>query len=305
MSRWPRLAAGAPPGRRRSLNMTDEGRIRSIADTAIWAATFRAVETERSDALFRDIYARNFAGVRGQEIARKLEGPSSGATWAWTMRTYLFDQFITEEIKNGVDLVVNLAAGLDARPYRLELPVSLNWVEVDLPALLEFKEEMLDDATPRCVLQRIPLDLANVDARRGLFARLGRTSKRALIITEGLLVYFTAKDVGELARDLAAVPGFHSWVLELVSPGLLRRLQKTIGHQLNRAGAPLQFGPPEGPGFFRDYGWSVKEVRSLFKTARRTGRLPLLLHLLSFLPESNGRQGRSAWSGVCLLEKSG
>jgi methyltransferase (TIGR00027 family) len=284
--------------------MSDEGRIRSIADTAIWAAAFRAAETERPDALFHDVYARNFAGLRGQEIARKLRGPSRGATWAWTMRTFLFDQFITEEIRNGVDLVINLAAGLDARPYRLELPVSLNWVEIDLPALLEFKEEMLDDATPRCILQRIPLDLSDAEARRQLFARLGRTSQRALIITEGLLVYFTAKDVGDLARDLAAVPGFQSWVLEIVSPGLLRRLQKTIGHELNRAGAPLQFGPPEGPDFFREYGWSVKEVRSIFKAAARAGRLPLLLRLLAFLPESSGRQGRSSWSGVCLLEKS-
>jgi methyltransferase (TIGR00027 family) len=283
--------------------MSDEGRIRSIADTAIWAATYRAAETERPDALFRDVYARNFAGVRGQEIARKLEGPSRGDAWAWTMRTFLFDQFITEEISNGVDLVINLAAGLDARPYRLDLPLSLNWIEVDLPALLEFKEEMLGDVTPRCVLQRIPLDLADVEKRRELFGRLGRTSKRALIITEGLLVYFTSKDVGELARDLAAIPAFQRWVLEIVSPGLLRKLQKTIGRELNKAGAPLQFGPPEGPDFFRDHGWSVKEVRSVFQAARRTGRLPMMLRLLAFIPESNGRQGRTPWSGVCLLEK--
>jgi hypothetical protein len=51
---------------------------------------------------------------------------SDQATWAWVARTDLFDQFITEQVREGVDLVVNLAAGLDARPYRLValLPMS-------------------------------------------------------------------------------------------------------------------------------------------------------------------------------------
>ena len=57
-------------------------------------------------------------------------------SWPWVARTYLFDQFISEQVAQGVDMVVNLAAGLDARPYRMDLPASLKWVEVDLPELL-------------------------------------------------------------------------------------------------------------------------------------------------------------------------
>ena len=68
---------------------------------------------------------------------------SDKATWAWVARTVLFDQFIEEQVRGGVDLVVNLAAGLDARPYRMALPPSLKWVEVDLPGMLAYKEEIL------------------------------------------------------------------------------------------------------------------------------------------------------------------
>ena len=118
--------------------------IRDISDTARWAAVFRARETDRPDAVFRDPFARRLAGARGEEIAEYLSA-GNRQTWAWVTRTYLFDQFITEQVAQGVDMIVNLAAGLDARPYRMNLPASLNWVEVDLPELLCYKQEILRD----------------------------------------------------------------------------------------------------------------------------------------------------------------
>src|ERR1700687_3539352 len=102
--------------------------IHNISDTARWAAVYRARESERKDALFRDPFARRLAGERGEQIADALPKGNRN-TWSWVMRTWLFDQLIAEQISQGVDLVVNLAAGLDARPYRLALPSSLAWVE--------------------------------------------------------------------------------------------------------------------------------------------------------------------------------
>lgn len=91
------------------------GVVRNISDTALWAAYFRAEETKRPDALFRDPYAEKLEGGRGTEIAKTIPAGQSHA-WAWVTRTYLFDQFLRREIENGADLIVNCAAGLDARP---------------------------------------------------------------------------------------------------------------------------------------------------------------------------------------------
>ena len=66
-------------------------------------------------------------------------------------------------------MVVNLAAGLDARPYRMALPPNLDWIEVDLPDLVDYKERILAGETPACRLERVRLDLADVAARRKLF----------------------------------------------------------------------------------------------------------------------------------------
>src|SRR3989454_9467594 len=84
--------------------------IRNISDTARWAAVYRARETDRRDALFRDPFARRLAGTRGEQIADSLPF-GNRATWAWVTRTYLFDQFIAEQVHQGVDMVINLAAG--------------------------------------------------------------------------------------------------------------------------------------------------------------------------------------------------
>lgn len=280
--------------------MTEEPRVRNISDTAMWAAVYRARETERPDALFRDPFARRLAGERGDAIAASIPF-SDRATWAWVTRTYLFDRFITEEIERGADMVVNLAAGLDARPYRMALPPQLRWVEVDLPGILDYKEEILANEKPVCSLERIRLDLANVKDRQDLFARLGRDSRNAVILTEGLLIYLRSQEVAALAQDLAA-PGFKRWVLDLASPGLVKMLQKNMGPQLAGAGT-FQFGPSEGPEFFAPYGWNVVEVTSPLKTAARFKRLSFGMRLAAMLPESNGRQGSRPWSGICLLER--
>jgi methyltransferase (TIGR00027 family) len=278
--------------------------IRNVSDTALWSAVYRAAETDRPDALFRDPFARRLAGERGRQIADSVPGPAR-ADWAWVGRTYLFDQLIVEQLGKGVDLVVNLAAGLDARPYRMDLPPALQWVEVDLPGILDYKEAILAGEQPRCALERVRLDLSDLGARRALFERLGRQARKALILTEGLLIYLTADAVATFARDLAAPPAFQSWILDIASPGLLRLLQKNLGPQLNRASAALQFGPPEGPEFFVPYGWRPVRVISPLKTAARFKRLTFFLRLIALLPESKGRQGSRPWSGICLLEKTG
>lgn len=276
--------------------------IRSISDTAHWAAVYRARESDRPDALFRDPLARRLSGERGEQIATTLSF-GDRQTWTWTVRTYLFDQFITEQIDEGVDMVVNLAAGLDARPYRMDLPASLKWVEVDLPGILDYKEEVLEDETPVCALERIRLDLADISARRETFERLGREAERVLTLAEGLVVYLTADEVRSLARDLATPPGFRRWALDLASPGLLRMLQKKMGSKLSEGGAELKFGPEEGPDFFAPHGWKPVDVRSFLKTAARLKRLPLWMWLLALLPDSAGPRGQRPWAGVCLFAK--
>jgi methyltransferase (TIGR00027 family) len=275
--------------------------IRNVSDTARWVAVYRARETERPDAHFRDPFARRLAGERGEQIAKSMP-LGRDSDWSMITRTCLGDDLINEQVQQGTDMVINLAAGLDARPYRMQLPASLKWVEVDLPEILSYKEEILRDEKPVCSLERIRLDLSNAPARRDLFTQLGGRCTKALIITEGLLIYLTPDDVAGLAKDLAAPPSFQSWILDIASPGLLRMLAKKMAKQLHHA-APFTFAPPEGPNFFITYGWKPVDVRSLLKNAARLKRLSFFMSLFALLPETEKSRRDRPWSGVCLLKK--
>ncbi|MEP6742219.1 MAG: SAM-dependent methyltransferase [bacterium] len=275
--------------------------MRNISDTALLAAVYRARESERADPLFRDPFARRLSGERGEEIARSLVFSEKNA-WSWYARTYLFDQFINKQIAAGCDMVINLAAGLDARPYRLTLPASLKWVEVDLPQITDYKEELLREEQPRCALERVRLDLADVAGRRALFSRFAAGARQALIISEGLIVYLTTEAVAGLAKDVSAQTSFKYWLLDLASPALLKMMQKKMGQPLEQADAPLKFGPAEGPGFFQAYGWQAREVGSIFHTAGKLKRLPLLFSVFYYLQKSEAFQAKRPWSGVCLFE---
>jgi len=75
-----------------------EPAIQHISDTARWAAAFRARESEREHALFRDRFARRLAGERGEEIAKATPFHEKHS-WSWVTRTYLFDRIIGEQIE--------------------------------------------------------------------------------------------------------------------------------------------------------------------------------------------------------------
>lgn len=281
--------------------MTTDARIRNISDTALWAVVYRADETKRPDAVFRDPLAERLAGERGRAIRAGLPRRAQRA-WPWIARTYAFDRVITDAIAQGADLVVNLAAGLDARPYRMALPPTLQWVEVDLPDLLDYKEQVLKGERPNCALERIRLDLSDRVSRQELFSILSLRAKRALVITEGLLVYLPPEDAAAFADDLAEPATFSQWLTDLVSPGVMALLQKEIGAELESAGAPPKFAPEEGPEFFLSHGWDIVSVQSILKTAARLKRLPLGLRLVSWLPEPP-RPGKRPWSGACLFKR--
>lgn len=248
--------------------------IGNISDTARWVAVYRAMESERPDAIFRDPYARRLAGARGEEIVRAMRRGRSMA-WPMIVRTAVFDDLITRVIeRDNIDLVLNLAAGLDARPYRLPLPSTLRWVDVDLPGILAYKAEHMAAEMPRCVLETVPVDLTDSGARRALFARLGNEARRVLVVTEGLLAYLMPEQVAALATDLHAQPSFATWITEVASPFILRMMQRMWGKQLGAARAPMHFGPAEGGEFFRPYGWRAAESRSVMDEARRLRRMP-------------------------------
>jgi methyltransferase (TIGR00027 family) len=244
----------------------DPGTIHNVSDTARWVAYYRALESARPDAVFRDPFASRLAGPEGKAIVEALP---QGTSWApaLVVRTAVLDEKILARIAAGADLVLNLAAGLDARPWRLPLPPALHWIDVDLPAILHYKTDQLQAEIPKCHYEAIAADLTDAAVRDPLFQRLGATYHHVVVITEGLVIYLEPSDVAALATALHAAAAFQWWLLDLASPELLRIIGRAQGSALRNA--PFRFAPSEGAGFFAPFGWQEAEFRSATESARQ------------------------------------
>jgi len=283
--------------------------IENVSDTAFWVAYYRAVESKRPDRLFRDPLAGVLAGERGERIARSM--PMSFWTqWTVVMRTCIIDDFIRQAIANGVDTVVNLGAGLDTRPYRMELPESVLWIEADYPQMIEFKETKLAGEKPRCRLERVKADLSNATERRQMLASVDSRAAKMIALTEGVVPYLSEEEAGALADDLKSLKHSGLWIVEYLAPQTMKyRLRGPMKRRMQNA--PFKFAPKDWFGFFRQHGWRPKETRYFMDEAARLKRpveLPFVMKALFTIrgilssPETRERWRKLA--GYVLFERA-
>ncbi|MFE3054171.1 class I SAM-dependent methyltransferase [Nocardia sp. NPDC059239] len=274
--------------------------ISSVSDTARWVAVYRAIESARPDALFRDPLAGMLAGDVGPVIAAETTRVMGDHGWPIVARTKLIDDMIGSAINGGCDRVINLAAGLDTRPYRLDLPADLTWIEADLPALLEEKKRLLDRYTPRCRLIRRAVDLSDSVARRAFLNNALAGAARAFVITEGLVMYLRPDEVRQLAVDFRREE-IAWWAVDIVSVVIAERLERSGDGLLKNA--PFTFTPANGVAFFEDEGWEVLDIESILLAASRFRRLSPMYRFFSRLPQPNPRKPGTVipWSAVLRL----
>lgn len=278
--------------------------VSNVSDTARWVAAYRAIETTRADGLFRDPLADRLAGERGHAIVAAAPRMMRNG-WPVVTRTVIIDELIATAIRQGCDRVLNLAAGLDTRPYRLDLPADFIWVEADLPALTAEKDAALADEKPRCTLIRRGVDLADptalgqfLDAALGPMGPENRPATKALVLTEGLLMYLEEEAVRTIAAALTR-PDISWWVMDITVA--MKRMRTSSMFE----NAPLHFEPANGIGYFEDLGWHPLEIEHLLVEARKLGRAPWLLRPFTYLRQPDPRKpGRSPWSGIVRFQRA-
>jgi methyltransferase (TIGR00027 family) len=272
--------------------------ITHVSDTARWTALHRATESARADALFSDPLAERLAGDQGRAIVARVPRSTRNGWWL-IARTKIIDDVIARSIADGCDRVLNLAAGLDTRPYRLDLPSDFPWIEADLPPLLAEKTQLLADQTPRCRLTRTAVDLSDPHARDAFLNEALDGATKALVLTEGLLMYLEDRDVIALSAAIKR-PEVAWWMLDFAGPGLKKMMNKKVAGMLQNA--PFKFAPENGLAYFEDLGWRTLEAESLLVAANRFHRLPMIMRPAAWLPQPDPRHpGGRPWSATALL----
>jgi methyltransferase (TIGR00027 family) len=197
----------------------DTHEIAHVSDTALMTAACRAMETERPDGLIRDPFAALLAGERGMAIARTLTGLEL-MCFGIGIRSRFLDELVLDTVSTrGIATVLSVGAGLDTRPWRLDLPATLRWIEVDFPDMLDYKDAIMASVTPKCRRERLSADVNDASGRESVFNAAG--DGPTLMITEGLLMYLPAATI----EALAATASVTHWMLDAASAEMSRRVR--------------------------------------------------------------------------------
>jgi len=293
-----------------SFSTESTGEIHHVTDTAFLVAQYRAIESARADAIISDIFAARLAGEKGKALA--AASPAAPITgWILAVRTVVIDALLADAIKFDITTIVNLGAGLDARPYRLDLPERLSWIEADFPEMIDYKTSMLEGESPRCRLERMGVDLSDDAARRNFLKQLESRGERILVLTEGVIPYLSNDQVSALAADLRAMSSVELWIADYFSDVVHRwREQRGVNQRMREA--PFQFRPGDWFAFFRQRGWNVRAIRYLPIEGKRLGRpFPIprrrrsFWRVLMYAFRPGLRRAMATSMGFAMMEKQG
>ncbi len=191
----------------------------SVGATATMVASGRARATR--DALIDDRFAEPLVRAVGVDFftrwaAGELDSSDidePGAAWGMqrmtdmlAARTRLIDAFFAEAAAAGIRQVVILAAGLDARGYRLPWAAGTTVFEIDQPQVIEFKNATIAElgAEPTADVRAVPIDLRN-DWPAALRQAGFDTERPAAWAAEGLLGFLPPEAQDRLLDDVTAL----------------------------------------------------------------------------------------------------
>ncbi len=191
----------------------------SVGATATMVASGRARATR--DALIDDPFAEPLVRAVGVDFfTRWAAGELDSADVddpdaAWGMqrmtellaaRTRYIDAFFSEAAAAGIRQVVLLAAGLDARAYRLSWAPGTTVFEVDQPQVIEFKTTTLSGlgAKPTAEVHNVAIDLR--DDWPSALRQAGFDAQRpAAWAAEGLLAFLPPDAQDRLLDNITAL----------------------------------------------------------------------------------------------------
>jgi methyltransferase (TIGR00027 family) len=230
----------------------------AIAATALLVAAMRAEESARADALFTDPFAERLAGEEGRKLLAEAAAGTEQPSAPIVVRTRFLDEALLRAQADGISQVVILAAGMDARAFRLPWQRGTTVFEVDQPHMIAAKDERLAGEQPRCRRVAVGIDLAD-DWPKVLQSKGFDSSSRTVWSIEGLLQYIDESNVDNLFTRVDALSAPGSVLLyDIVGRTLLEAdfLQPTLEFMSN-LGAPWIFGSDTPAALVEHRGWTA------------------------------------------------
>ena len=242
--------------------------VTDVGITALAVAAARAIESHRPDRLVSDPFAELFVAAARPPTpmpTRPADIPE-GSPWP-DMADYLGvrSRFFDEFFGSSSEQAVLLAAGLDVRGYRLDWPAGAVVYELDMPKVLQFKQNVLADngVTARATIRSVGVDLRDDWPTALLGSGFDRATPSAWL-AEGLLPYLPDDAMDRLFTNIDQLSAPGSRLAAEHTDRDLRELaaQEPMASMAKESGLDITDLLPGGKVFapvrwLADHGWRV------------------------------------------------
>jgi methyltransferase (TIGR00027 family) len=261
--------------------------VTSVGFTALAVCAARAFDASLNPPLADDEFAAGFVQAAGEPnliaaVANTdMDSPTAfNAQWVG-VRTRFFDDYFVAAGRSRTRQAVILAAGLDARAYRLQWPGDYTVFEVDQPRVLEFKQQVLDQRGAVPTARRVPIATDLRDDWAGALIAAGFDARQPTAwALEGLLPYLPGAAQNALFEKLHELSAAGSQIAAELGPvpGELQEFAENILTISQAEAQPpvvdLWYDDPrvDTKDWLAQRDWSVTGVDLVEKAATEYGR---------------------------------
>lgn len=247
---------------------------------ALTLAFLRALESYRPEPerLFDDRFSRGLMpglwkvsllpGFR-HAIVALMEENAPGLIGSLYCRTRYIDDALYDALKIGLEQVVILGAGFDARAYRIAGIEQAHVFELDLPALQDLKQTFIEKVVGKLPahVTFVPIDFNRQDPERVMVAAGFHKELKTFFIWEGVTQYITEEAVDKTFRYVCgAAAGGSEVVFTYIDQDIIDRTARSSAAQklmfvASQAGTPWIFGfaPARLAEYLRQRGFELVE----------------------------------------------
>jgi methyltransferase (TIGR00027 family) len=253
--------------------------MKAVSRTAYYCGGVRMQDAESANPLINDQYAKGLLGEEGMaywEEFKQLSRPNASNT----VRHYLIDSFVKKELADHPDAtIILIGAGLDSRAYRLNAG---KWIEIDEPAIIEYKNSKLPISECKNPLERIPIDFEKEKLADKLKPYIG--SSYVVFIIEGVLMYLKNEQREELLSTLTTLFPEHVLFCDLMNKKFFEKYGGPIHKKLSEHGAVFKDMSDEPDKIFIANGYRRSSATGTLQAVHDLGliRIPWFVRKFVF-----------------------
>jgi len=202
-----------------------------ISNTAFYCCGVRMDDAKRNQPVCNDVYADRFMDERGMKIYEPFRSEKMPNISNIT-RCRIIDDYVSIELtdNNSVN-IITIGAGFDTRPYRI---TGGNWIEVDEPQIISYKNKKLPIEECKNPLRRISIDFAS-ETLAGKLEDVDK-SLHTVIVIEGVFMYLDSGSIENTLREIQQMLPEHVLFCDLMTKNFFNKFAKSVHSKLVATG---------------------------------------------------------------------